>query len=116
MSEADFNTGEWLMTWLTVFVGPIGLEDVGAGFWGWVLSGNIIAIIFVSVSRYLLVQFLSLTIHRFFLCPETGGKTLEEVDYLFQKPLAVSKGADLADLESYGEDKDERAPQIETRE
>ena len=35
------------MTWLTTFVGPIGLEDVGAGFWGWVLSGNIVAIVFV---------------------------------------------------------------------
>jgi hypothetical protein len=35
------------MTWLTVFVGPIGLEQAGPGFWGWVLSGNIIAIAFV---------------------------------------------------------------------
>lgn len=35
-------------------------------FWLWVISGNVIAIIFV-----------------FLLCPETGGKTLEQVDYLF---------------------------------
>ena len=46
---ANYLVGEWLMTWLTVFVGPIGLENVGANFWGWVLSGNIVAIIFVSV-------------------------------------------------------------------
>ena len=36
---------------------------------------------------------------RFFLCPETGGKTLEQVDYLFQKPLADSKRADLENTE-----------------
>jgi len=35
-------------------------------FWLWVISGNVVAIIFV-----------------FLLCPETGGKTLEQVDYLF---------------------------------
>lgn len=41
-------------------------------FWLWVISGNVIAIIFV-----------------YLLCPETGGKTLEQVDYLFvQKGLA----------------------------
>lgn len=41
--------GEWLMTWLTVFVGPIGLESVGSRFWAWVLSGNVVAVIFVYV-------------------------------------------------------------------
>ena len=71
-------SGEWLMTWLTVFVGPIGLANVGASFWGWVFSGNIVAIAFV-----------------FLLCPETGGKTLEQVDYLFQKTMAVSKNGEL---------------------
>lgn len=62
------------MTWLTVFVGPIGLEQAGPSFWAFLLSGNIVAIIFV-----------------FFLCPETGGKTLESIDYLFQKGMAVKK-------------------------
>ena len=28
---------------------------------------------------------------RYFLCPETGGKTLEQVDYLFTKVTAASK-------------------------
>ena len=44
----------------------IGFDNVGWPFWFWVISGNIVAIIFV-----------------FLLCPETGGKTLEQVDYLF---------------------------------
>lgn len=44
----------------------IGLANVGWKFWLWVLSGNLVAIVFV-----------------FLLCPETGGKTLEQVDYLF---------------------------------
>ncbi|KAK3707109.1 hypothetical protein LTR37_012278 [Vermiconidia calcicola] len=59
-------TGEWLMTFITVFAGPIGFNRIGWYFWLWVISGNVIAIIFV-----------------FLLCPETGGKTLEQVDYLF---------------------------------
>ncbi|KAF2650403.1 MFS transporter [Lophiostoma macrostomum CBS 122681] len=62
--------GEWLMTFITVFAGPIGFDSIGWYFWLWVISGNIVAVIFV-----------------FLLCPETGGKTLEQVDYLF-----VNKG------------------------
>ncbi|SMR43838.1 unnamed protein product [Zymoseptoria tritici ST99CH_3D1] len=58
--------GEWLMTFVTVFAGPIGFERIGWYFWLWVISGNLVAIVFV-----------------FLLCPETGGKTLEQVDYLF---------------------------------
>ncbi|KIW98367.1 uncharacterized protein Z519_00027 [Cladophialophora bantiana CBS 173.52] len=60
--------GEWLMTFITVFAGPIGLTNVGWKFWLWVLIGNLVAVAFV-----------------FFLCPETGGKTLEQVDFLFSK-------------------------------
>lgn len=60
------GTGVWFMTWLTVYVGPIGLDNVGWKFWFWVLSGNLCAIPFV-----------------YFCCPETGGKTLEQVDFLF---------------------------------
>ncbi|KAL2393150.1 MFS-type transporter oryC [Exophiala dermatitidis] len=58
--------GEWLMTFITVFAGPIGLTNVGWKFWIWVLAGNLVAVGFV-----------------FFLCPETGGQTLEQVDFLF---------------------------------
>jgi hypothetical protein len=54
-----------------------------------VISGNVIAIIFV-----------------FLLCPETGGKTLEQVDYLFiEKGLAgLRKNYDVTpeDMEAYG--------------
>lgn len=58
--------GEWLMTFITVFAGPIGFENIGWYFWLWVIAGNVVAVVFV-----------------FLLCPETGGKTLEQVDYLF---------------------------------
>lgn len=47
--------GEWLMTFITVFAGPIGFENVGWYFWLWVVSGNVIAVVFV-----------------YLLCPETG--------------------------------------------
>ncbi|KAJ4363028.1 hypothetical protein N0V83_010146 [Neocucurbitaria cava] len=62
--------GEWLMTFITVFAGPIGFDNVGWYFWLWVVAGNVVAVLFV-----------------FLLCPETGGKTLEQVDFLF-----VNKG------------------------
>lgn len=42
------------MTFITVFAGPIGFDHIGWYFWLWVISGNVIAIIFV-----------------FFLCPES---------------------------------------------
>ena len=45
---------------------PRGFDNVGWPFWFWVISGNIVAVIFVIL-----------------LCPETGGKKLEQVDYLF---------------------------------
>jgi MFS family permease len=64
--------GEWLMTFITVFAGPIGFSNIGWYFWLWVIAGNVIAVLFV-----------------FLLCPETGGRTLEQVDYLFvQKGFA----------------------------
>jgi len=59
-------SGEWLMTFITVFAGPIGFANVGWYFWLWVVVGNVLAVVFV-----------------FLLCPETGGRTLEDVDYLF---------------------------------
>jgi MFS family permease len=58
--------GEWLMTFITVFAGPIGFANIGWYFWLWVVAGNMLAVVFV-----------------FLLCPETGGRTLEDVDFLF---------------------------------
>lgn len=89
-------TGEWLMTFITVFAGPIGLTDIGWKFWLWVLSGNIVAVIFV-----------------FFLGPETGGKTLEQVDFLFTKGPLVFKSLDIDDVEGNGEEKRQRDIEIE---
>lgn len=78
------------MTFLTVFAGPIAFERIGWYFWLWVLSGNVIGIIFV-----------------FLLCPETGGKTLEQVDFLFvEKGFAgLRRNFDVGDdiLESWRE-------------
>jgi MFS family permease len=58
--------GEWLMTFITVFAGPIGFANIGWYFWLWVVAGDVLAVIFV-----------------FLLCPETGSRTLEELDFLF---------------------------------
>lgn len=66
----------------------IGFDNVGWPFWFWVISGNVVAVIFV-----------------FLLCPETGGKTLEQVDYLFiDKGFAgLRKNFDITpeDMEGY---------------
>ena len=80
--------GEWLMTFLTVFAGPIGLTNIRWHFWLWVFSGNVIAVIFV-----------------FFLCPETGGKTLEQVDYLFTSNALAFKTVSHQDIEQSWEEK-----------
>lgn len=80
--------GEWLMTFITVFAGPIGLANIGWKFWLWILSGNLVAIVFV-----------------YFLCPETGGKTLEDVDFLFGGEKAVSQGMASEDMEGGWEEK-----------
>ncbi|KAK5107240.1 hypothetical protein LTR62_001594 [Meristemomyces frigidus] len=66
IGAAATASGEWLMTFITVFAGPIGFANIGWYFWLWVISGNVVAVVFV-----------------YFLCPETGGKSLEQVDYLF---------------------------------
>lgn len=63
---AFFSSGEWLMVFITVFASPIGLQTCGWSFWFFILAGNICAVVFVWL-----------------LCPETSGKTLEQVDYLF---------------------------------
>lgn len=90
-------TGEWLMTFITVFAGPIGLTDIGWHFWLWVLSGNIVAVIFV-----------------FFLCPETGGKTLEQVDFLFTKNAMAFKRVEVDETPNVGGEKGDDAVEMET--
>lgn len=60
--------GEWLFCFITVFAGGIGLNNVGWKLWIWCLASCAVAIPFV-----------------WFMCPETTGKTLEEIDLLFEK-------------------------------
>lgn len=72
---AFFSAGEWLMVFITVFAGPIGLDTCGWPFWFFILSGNIVAIVFV-----------------FLLCPETAGKTLEQGQFLLTVTLLKSAG------------------------
>lgn len=91
--------GEWLMTFITVFAGPIGLANIGWHFWLWVLSGNLVAIVFV-----------------FFLCPETGGKTLEQVDYLFSETGFVAGLKKVEDMEQNWVETKTAGDQVEIKE
>lgn len=60
--------GEWLSTWIMVFGGGTGIEAVGPKIFIWPLLCCFIAAAYV-----------------WFCCPETTGRTLEEIDYLFAK-------------------------------
>ncbi|KAI9711907.1 MAG: hypothetical protein M1812_007061 [Candelaria pacifica] len=59
---------QWLFAFITVFAGPIAAADTKVGWkiWIWFLVFNFLSIFYV-----------------WFCCPETRGKSLEEIDLLF---------------------------------
>ncbi|KAK8245352.1 general substrate transporter [Phyllosticta capitalensis] len=61
-------SAQWLSAFLTTFAGPIAIADASVGWktWIWFLVFNVVAGPYV-----------------YFCCPETRGRTLEEVDLLF---------------------------------
>ncbi|EOD47809.1 putative hexose carrier protein [Neofusicoccum parvum] len=61
-------SAQWLSAFLTTFAGPIAIADTSVGWktWIWFLVFNVIAGPYV-----------------YFCCPETRGRTLEEVDLIF---------------------------------
>ncbi|KAH6682828.1 general substrate transporter [Halenospora varia] len=69
--------GEWLFSFITVFAGGIALRNVGWKIWLWMALSCAAAVPFV-----------------YFMCPETSGKTLEEIDLIFAKDSV--KHSDLA--------------------
>ncbi|RGP68535.1 sugar transporter stl1 [Fusarium sporotrichioides] len=62
------SLGEWLFSFITVFAGGIALQNVGWKIWIWMALSCFAAIFFVC-----------------FMCPETTGKTLQEIDVLLAK-------------------------------
>ena len=63
------SSGEWFSTWVMVFGGGTGINAVGPKIFVWPLICCFLAAAYV-----------------YFCCPETTGKTLEELDWLFAKP------------------------------
>ena len=55
-----------MFSFITVFAGGIALERVGWKIWLWMLFSCAAAVPFV-----------------YFMCPETTGKSLEEIDLIF---------------------------------
>ncbi|KAK5679891.1 hypothetical protein LTS10_007839 [Elasticomyces elasticus] len=66
--------GEWFSTWVIVFGGGTGINAVGAPIFIWPLLCCILAAAYVC-----------------FYCPETIGKTLEEIDVLFARGAAKER-------------------------
>uniref|UniRef100_A0A1Y1KAA3 Major facilitator superfamily (MFS) profile domain-containing protein n=1 Tax=Photinus pyralis TaxID=7054 RepID=A0A1Y1KAA3_PHOPY len=60
------TSAQWLMAFLTVFAGPIAAAKIGWKIFLWFLCFQILAIPFV-----------------YYCCPETRGKSMEEIDLLF---------------------------------
>jgi hypothetical protein len=60
--------GEWLFSFITVFAGGIALQNIGWKIWLWMLLSCALAVVFV-----------------YYMCPETTGKSLEEIDLIFAK-------------------------------
>lgn len=67
MAGAASAFGEWLFSFITVFAGGIGLHTVGWKMWLWCLLSCAVAVVFV-----------------YFMCPETTGRSLEEIDLIFK--------------------------------
>ena len=68
MGGAAGAFGEWLFSFITVFAGGIALQNVGWKIWLWMLLSCALAVVFV-----------------YYMCPETTGKSLEEIDLIFAK-------------------------------
>ncbi|KAF1984626.1 general substrate transporter [Aulographum hederae CBS 113979] len=60
--------GEWLFSFITVFAGGITLQNVGWKIWIWMALSCAVGALFA-----------------FFMCPETTGESLEEIDLIFAK-------------------------------
>ncbi|PMD54417.1 putative sugar transporter STL1 [Hyaloscypha bicolor E] len=83
------SLGEWLFSFITVFAGGIGVDRTGWKIWIWQIIACFGVIPFV-----------------YFMCPETAGKSLEEIDALFAAPgydgYHHGAGADEKIIESDG--------------
>ncbi|KAK5701919.1 hypothetical protein LTR97_004737 [Elasticomyces elasticus] len=66
--------GEWFSTWVMVFGGGTGINAVGVPIFIWPLLCCFLAAAYV-----------------WFCCPETTGKTLEEIDVLFARGAAKER-------------------------
>jgi hypothetical protein len=77
------------MTFVTVFTGGIAIQKTSWAIWFWQLGSCVVACVFV-----------------YFMCLETGGKSLEEVDLVFvDKDDAPGV---MADLESHADNSIEK--------
>ena len=74
-----------------MFAGGIALENIGWKIWLWMLAANWVAMPFV-----------------WFLCPETTGKSLEQIDLLFAKPHVRERLLAEQSQGSSGDEKKER--------
>lgn len=77
--------GEWFSTWVMVFGGGTGIAAVGPKIFIWPLVCCFLAAAYV-----------------WYYCPETTGRTLEDIDVLFAKPGPHREALERAAAESQG--------------
>ncbi|PSN69120.1 sugar transporter-like protein, partial [Corynespora cassiicola Philippines] len=69
-------SAQWLMAFLTVYAGPIGFENVGWKIWIWFAVFNVIGFPYV-----------------YFFLRESRGRSLEEMNELYNEKLGVETGS-----------------------
>ncbi|KAJ9643591.1 hypothetical protein H2199_004270 [Coniosporium tulheliwenetii] len=85
-------SSQWIMAFITVFAGPIAIADPQVGWktWFWFLVFSIAAVPYV-----------------YFCCPETRGRSLEEIDLIFMSESAQGSAAarqlEHSDVASFGD-------------
>ncbi|KHN98993.1 General substrate transporter [Metarhizium album ARSEF 1941] len=86
--------GEWVFSFVTVFGGGYAIASVGWRIWIWQIFSCALAIAFV-----------------YFMCPETSGKTLEEIDIVFATDAVKERAVAALAERTYHESKTQTGAQ-----
>ncbi|RFU25290.1 hypothetical protein B7463_g11044, partial [Scytalidium lignicola] len=89
-------SSQWLMAFLTVYAGPIAQASIGWKTWIWFSVFNVIGFPYgkATLTVFVIYSFANVLLPVYFFIFETRGRTLENVNYLFDKNNALEHGSD----------------------